>query len=33
MLEIISDMQGLVWGDPELAHEYHFVVENIYRGE
>ena len=24
-----SDMQGLVWGEPELAHEYDFDVENI----
>ena len=24
-----SDMQGLVWGKPELAHEYDFDVENI----
>ena len=21
-------MQGLVWGEPELAHEYDFDVEN-----
>ena len=26
---ITSDMQGLVWGEPELAHEYDFDVENI----
>ena len=24
-----SDMQGLVWGEPELAHKYDFDVENI----
>ena len=24
-----SDIQGLVWGEPELAHEYDFDVENI----
>ena len=23
-----SDMQGLVWGEPELAHEYDIDVEN-----
>ena len=28
---ITSDMQGLVWGEPELAHEYNFDVENIDR--
>ena len=22
-------MQGLVWGEPEFAHEYDFDVENI----
>ena len=22
-------MQGLVWGEPELAHEYDFDVEKI----
>ena len=22
-------MQGLVWGKPELAHEYDFDVDNI----
>ena len=26
---ITSDMQGLVWGEPELAYEYDFDVENI----
>ena len=26
---ITSDMQSLVWGEPELAHEYDFDVENI----
>ena len=26
---ITSDMQGLVWGEPELAHEYDFDMENI----
>ena len=26
---ITSDMQGLVWGKPELAHEYDFDVEKI----
>ena len=26
---ITSDMQGLVWGEPELVHEYDFDVENI----
>ena len=25
-----SDMQGLVWGEPELAHEYDFDVETLY---
>ena len=24
-----SDMQGLVWGEPELVHEYDFDVEKI----
>ena len=24
-----SDMQGLVWGEPELAYEYEFDVENM----
>ena len=24
-----SDMQALVWGEPDLAHEYDFDVENI----
>ena len=27
-LDITSDMQGLVWGEPELAHEYDIDVEN-----
>ena len=26
---LVDDMQGLVWGEPELAHEYDFDVENI----
>ena len=26
------DMQGLVWDEPELAHEYNFDVENIIAG-
>ena len=26
---VTSDMQGLIWGEPELAHEYDFDVENI----
>ena len=29
MLLLTSDMQGLVWGEPELAHEYHFDVESV----
>ena len=24
-----SDMQGLVWGEPELAHKYDFDVEDM----
>ena len=28
-LSVTSDMQGLVWGEPELAHEYDFDVEKI----
>ena len=24
-----SDMQGLFWGKPELAHVYNFDMENI----
>ena len=27
--KITSDMQDLVWGEPELAHEYDFDVQNI----
>ena len=26
-----SHMQGLVWGKPELAHEYDFDVETLER--
>ena len=25
---ITSDMQGLAWGEPELAYEYDFDVKN-----
>ena len=30
---ITSDMQSLVWGEPELAHEYHFDVKKHYSKE
>ena len=30
---ILVSMQGLVWGEPELAHEYDFDVENIEKFE
>ena len=29
MYNITSDMQGLAWGEPELAREYDLDVENI----
>ena len=29
LCDTTSDMQGLVWGEPELAHEYVFDVKNI----
>ena len=28
-----SDMQGLIWGEPELAHKYDFDVENNSNAE